>query len=530
MSYPYLIHHYLAAAADRTPDALAVVDRDRSTSYADLEERSNRLAHLLRGLGVGKGDRVGLYLDKSLEAVVGVYGTLKAGAAYVPIDPGSPTPRASYIVENCNIRVLLSGVEKSANWPHLAAADSPLEHVVVMNAQSVADAGSAPPGVTLHGSDAIDAATPATLQVDVIEQDTAYLLYTSGSTGAPKGVALSHLNCLGFVRWTVDMFDVRSEDRLSSVAPLHFDLSTFDLFGAAVAGASVTLMPSSAGVFPREVTRFIEDSAITVCYSVPSILIAITEYAGLGIGDLPGLRQILFAGEVFPTKYLTRLMQQLPHVGFANLFGPTETNVCTYYEVATPPRPEDGDIPIGKAIGNVETFVIDDSGQRAAPGTVGELFVRGPTVMQGYWGDPEKTASRLVPDPRDNQFPDPVYRTGDLVEELPDGNYRFLGRRDNQIKSRGYRIELGEIETALHNHPAVLECAVVAIPDDLVTNRLEAYVSTRGSTDAEELRRHCGDLVPKYMIPERINVRDSLPKTSTGKIDRQHLLSESLDA
>jgi amino acid adenylation domain-containing protein len=334
---------------------------------------------------------------------------------------------------------------------------------------------------------------------------------------------LTHQNCLSFVEWAVEEYGVIHDDRLSSHAPFHFDLSTFDLYAAVCAGATVYLVPKAVSMLPVEIKKFIDEKGITVWYSVPSILTMLVEMGGLEPGDLPGLKTLLFAGEVFPTKYLSRLMGKLGHVHFANLYGPTETNVCTAYSVADRP-PEDGPtISIGKAIADVETFVVDEQDRPVEPGEVGELLVRGPTVMAGYWGDPELTARKLIASPIERHLGDKVYRTGDLVEELNDGNYRFIGRRDNQIKSRGYRIELGDIEAALSAHPAVLEVAVIAVPDDMVTNRIVGYVAVSEEISAGNLQRFCGERVPAYMVPESITMLDALPKTSTGKIDRRSL-------
>lgn len=528
MSYRYLVHHYVQDSAARTPDKVAVVDGERSLTYRDLDERSNQVANLLRSLGVEKGDRVGLYLRKSLEAVVGIYGAMKAGAAYVPLDPSAPEHRIGYIAGNCGLRHILTGKEKRRAWSTVkqegAAA---LEHFIVMN---VDEGEWDVPRVAVHAAAAIDE-QPKTLLHDtfVTQQDLAYILYTSGSTGDPKGVMLSHLACRGFVDWAAEEYGVVADDVVSSHAPLHFDLSTFDLYAAARAGATLVLVPPKLSVFPVEVAKFIDTHQITVWYSVPSILTMMVEHANLQPGALPSIRNLLFAGEVFPTKYLSRLMKLMPHALFANLYGPTETNVCTAYTVPEPP-PEDGPtISIGKAIGNVDTFVIDDEGEVVAPGTVGELLVRGPTVMRGYWGDIERTRQRLVTDPRDPDFGDPVYRTGDLVEEMPDGNYRFLGRRDHQIKHRGYRIELGDIETAINAHPDVVECAVVAVPDEFVSNRIKAFVAVKAEIADSEMINHCAELIQKYMIPETFYFREHLPKTSRGKIDRQLLGREAIE-
>lgn len=520
----FLLHHLLEASAARTPDASAVVDRDRTISYAELDSRASALAAVLQSEGVRNGDRVGIYLDKSLEAIIAIYAILKAGACYVPLDPQSPVKRLSFICRNCVLRCLVSSSEKSTSWSAMLKEEAPLEVIVVI-------AGTRVSALETSGLSArvVDATTTPAVTKDrrypaTIDLDLAYILYTSGSTGDPKGVMLSHLNALAFVRWGLERFAVTAGDRLSSHAPLHFDLSIFDIFVSAAAGATLVLVPPAAGVLPAEVARFIDGNAITVWYSVPSILSLLTLRAGLRPGSLPSLRAVLFAGEVFPTKYLLQLMAFLPHAEFHNLYGPTETNVCTHYQVPAHLEDKVEPISIGSAIADVETFVLGEDGRRVEPGEVGELCVRGTTVMCGYWGDPEKTRRSLVPYPFGPPF-DPVYRTGDVVQENERGEYRFLGRRDAQIKSRGYRIELGDIEATVYAHPDVLECAVVAVPDAVVTNRIRAFVSVRPQLTRAELVRYCQDRLPKYMIPESFELRDGLPKTSTGKVDRQALMN-----
>lgn len=510
----FLLHHLLEESAARYPDRLAVNDDEKETTYGQLEATSNRLAHLLIANGVQRGDRVGLYLEKSLDAVVGIYGILKAGAAYVPLDARAPVARLGYIAANCGLEWLISSGRQAGQWAGLLNAGARLTDIVSMS-------GERPGGtnVKVHTTSELSTLPTSPPSVRLTDEDLAYILYTSGSTGQPKGVMLSHRNALEFVEWAIDEVSLTPEDRLSSHAPFHFDLSIFDLFGAAGAGASVSLMAAGASVFPVEVARFIDSRRISVWYSVPSILSLLNQHGNLGVGDLPSLRAVIFAGEVFPNKYLSRLMQLLPHASFHNWYGPTETNVCTAYRVVVPPDPLGADIPIGRPIANVETFVVDNDGGLASPGTEGELMVRGATVMRGYWGDEEKTQSRLVPHPLGGYGT--VYRTGDLVVEQPDGNYTFRGRRDHQIKSRGYRIELGEIETALNAHPEVLECVVVAVPDEVISNRIEAHVVVKGDLDSGTLSKWCAGLIPRYMLPERFHFSDALPKTSTGKIDRQ---------
>jgi amino acid adenylation domain-containing protein len=511
----------LRRAARGGGDRVAVSDAERSLTYAELDRQSDQLARLLQSLGVAPGDRVGLYLEKSVESVVGLYGAMKAGAAYVPLDPAAPVRRLAYIAGNCGIRVLLTGAEKADSWVQLLEAGAPLQSLVVMNAEAAQVEGRGA-DASIHGADAILRQDAAPLADPAISLDLAYILYTSGSTGDPKGVMLTHRNALTFVEWGVEAFGVTQDDRLSGHAPLHFDLSVFDLFAAAWAGASLTLVPAKLSVFPLEVARFMRDNRITVWYSVPSILSMLALRGGLSPGDLPDLRVVLFAGEVFPTPYLRRLMELLPGTRFANLYGPTETNVCTWYEVGALGEDDARSIPIGRAIADVEVFAVTEEGARARPGEVGELLVRGSTVMRGYWGDPERTARGLVPHPFQAEPKDPAYRTGDLAVQDEDGDWRYLGRRDGQIKSRGYRIELGEIEATLYAHAAVTECAAVAIPDDLVTNRIKVYVVSR-DTDERALANFCAERLPRYMVPELWEFREALPRTSTGKIDRRSL-------
>lgn len=525
----YLLHQLLERAASRYPDNKAVVYKGREATYRELEELSNGLARILCEGGVRRGDRVGIYLNKSVESIVAVFGILKAGAVYVPLDPLAPLKRLSYIVQNCGIRGLVATGEKL-----LALADALPERTTLETAVLADPDASGAPGVprglaVARWSQVRQRASSSSPGAALIEDDLAYVLYTSGSTGEPKGVMISHRASLTFVNWAHRCFGVTCADRVSNHAPLHFDLSVLDIFAAVKAGAAILPVPEELSAFPRDLADFIERERISIWYSVPSVLSRMVLHGDLKRHRFSKLRTVLFAGEVFPVKYLRELMERIPHAAFYNLYGPTETNVCTYYPVPplSPERVEP--IPIGKPCANTEVFVVGEQREPVSAGEAGELLVRGPSLMKGYWGMAEKTQLVLVPQPAHGAG-ERVYRTGDLVQQDPDGNYLFLGRRDSMIKSRGYRIELGEIESALYSHPSVQEVAAVPIPDELLGNIIKAVVVLREGCEAtsQHLKAFCSERIPKYMTPAEIEFRPSLPKTSTGKVDKT-LLRQELD-
>jgi amino acid adenylation domain-containing protein len=514
----YLLQQLVVESAHRDPDKPAVRARGRVLTYGELDRRSSQLARLLREHGIARGDRVGLFFPKAVESVVAMLGVLKAGAVYVPLDPHAPPRRIAGIAEDCELRGLITTGDRLRALPPPAA---PRACTILV--------GGAPegPGDVPWAALETYPATPPPERG--IETDLAYILYTSGSTGRPKGVMLTHRNALTFVDWCAATFRITPDDRLSNHAPLHFDLSVFDIYNALGAGATVSMIHEEIAVFPQRLAALIEEHGITVWYSVPSALVYLLLHADLGARDLGRLRLVLFAGEVFPMKYLRELADLLPRAELYNLYGPTETNVCTYHRVDRWRLAGQERLPIGRACANTDVFAVDEQGRLVAPGGTGELFVRGPAVTPGYWGDPDKTRRALVDNPLAPHVGERVYRTGDLVTSDEQGEYLFLGRRDNQVKCRGYRIELGEIEASLYAHPAVVEAAVIAVPDADVGNRLRAFVALRAGETATPtaLQAHCASRVPRYMVPEHIEVRDALPRTSTGKTDRTRLAVEA---
>ncbi len=520
----YLLQHLLLHSAVQHPKKDAVVCGDDKLTYRELDENTNKLAAVLRENGVKQGDRVGIYLNKSIASVVSIHGILKAGAVYVPLDPGAPPSRLAYIIENCGIQCLLTSTQKAPELTRAFAGGNPLQVVVLTDSPTELPELTA--AKTIPWSSVIERKEASPGETSTIETDLAYILYTSGSTGVPKGVMISHLNSLTFVNWAHDTFRVHSEDRLSNHAPLHFDLSIFDIFVAFKAGATLVLVPDGLSTFPIRLADWIDKNRISIWYSVPSILSMLVLRGKLERYRYPSLRALLFAGEVFPVKYLRQLMALIPDTDFYNLYGPTETNVITYYKVPKIPPEQIKPIPIGRACANMEVFALSENGQLVTePGQEGDLFARGSCVAKGYWGDAEKTDRCFVRNHTQPHFQDTMYKTGDLVSLDEEGNYTYVGRRDHMIKSRGYRIELGEIEAVLHSHPEVKEAAAVAIPDDMVGNRIKAFVvlDKTNAANSTDLQRFCSQRIPGYMVPELIEFRDSLPKTSTGKIDRPTL-------
>lgn len=520
-----LICQLLSESAKKYPDNTAVICKDDSMTYAELERESDHLASGLAVIGIERGDRVGIYMDRGIDSLAGVFGILKAGAAYVPVDPLSPPGRLSYILNKCQIRYMLTTNEKLANLERVFPENSPLKSILVMNGLGSREKkpGSAKLidwrecKVSLLGD------APRTSSLD---SDIAYILFTSGSTGFPKGVMLSHLNSLTFVDTAHDFFQISMHDRFSNVCPLHFDMSVFDIFVAFKAGAAVVVIPEITTAFPVKLAETIAKNKITVWNSVPSALSLLATYKNLDSHDLSSLRLIVFAGELFPLKYLRRLQEAVPGARFCNMYGQTEANSSTYYWVEKLAPDATAPLPIGRALPNFDVFALDEAGKPVTgPGQEGELYVRSSTVALGYWDEVEKTEKAFVKDPLRPDLKERVYKTGDLVHMDPDGNYVFLGRKDHMIKSRGYRIEIGEIETVLCNHPEVRNAVVIPIPDELIGNRISVIVvpSEAGRITREDILQYCAGQLPKYMIPEIVEFRDSLPTTSSGKVDRKKL-------
>jgi amino acid adenylation domain-containing protein len=513
----YLLHQFLARAAGRSGDANAVSDSTRTLSYSQLDRLASQVAGILGELGVRPGDRVAVQAPKSVETVACLYGIMRAGAAYVPVDPLAPDQRVAQVLGDCAPAAV---VTTAAGWPATGELLERQPAILVLDgsldgAARWADVEAQEP-VASHPSN---------------ESDLAYVLYTSGSTGRPKGVMISHRNALTFVDWCVSRFEPRTDDRFASHAPFHFDLSIHDLYVSAAADAEVDLLSSDDAYFPAAVDAFIRKRGITIWYSVPTALISLTRYlAGRGAENpYPDLRLVHFAGEPYPVKELRSLRRLVPHARLFNLYGPTETNVCTYYEVIGPDLEGLDTLPIGRACENMGVFAVTEDGRLADAGEEGELWVRGPGVTAGYLNLPNETAARVVRNPFQRDFPDRAYRTGDIVVPTAGGDYLFKGRRDHQVKIRGFRIELGDIEATITAHPHVSEAAVVVSESESEQSLHAFCIRGAGGVEEGELAAWCSARLPRYMVPEQFHIEAALPRTSTGKIDRT-AIRRSLEA
>jgi len=512
------LHSRFGESARRFPERVALEEESGAgIRYAELEALSDRVRDRLVRIGIGPGDRVALCLPKTIDGVAAIFGILKAGAAYVPLDPTGPASRAALILSDCGVAaVFVSAALEAALAAEAARLGAEPRWL------AVDEPGGGRGIAALLEREAQRDPAPAAPSHAPRPDEPAYILYTSGSTGRPKGVVLSHRNAESFLDWCSETFAPRESDRFSSHAPLHFDLSILDLYLPLRHGAAAVLIGEKTSKEPGALAALLERARISIWYSTPSILRLLTQYGRLRERDCRALRCVLFAGEVFPIAALRAAMEQLPGAAWFNLYGPTETNVCTWHPIpARIPAEEQRPFPIGRVCAQLEAQVVGADDRPVPPGAEGELLIRGPNVMQGYWQLPERSAQAFLGSDPGTRW----YRTGDLVVEEAGGVFRYRGRRDRMVKKRGYRVELGEIEACLHRHAQIFEAAVVAVPDASGELRVVAHVATAdgGRLSLIALKRFCSESLPLYMVPDAFAFHARLPKTSTDKLDYQAL-------
>ena len=505
--------NYLEASARRFPELPAVVDPDGSiVTYQELDEQAASLAGFLKARGVGRGDRVALLLPKSARTVAAIFGILKAGAAYVPVDCTAPAARVYSIFTDCRVRALFTDANGLGKL-EAAPAEAIPEYII-------AGSSAEPAGSAIAWDEALSFEPLPAGANPSAPADLAYILYTSGSTGVPKGVMLSQENATSFVDWCSSVFLPTEEDRFSSHAPFHFDLSILDIYISLKHGASLHIVSEELGKNPRELAEFIAQRQLTIWYSTPSILALLAQFGHLENLDCQSLRTVLFAGEVFPVRHLRHITQLWPHPKYFNLYGPTETNVCTFAGVPSViPEGRSEPYPIGPACAHCMPLVLDPDLQPVASGEEGLLYISGPSVFQGYWNRPKETAAAFIE--HDGRR---WYCTGDVVHEDPQQGFVYVGRRDRMVKRRGYRIELGDIEAALYRDKQLREVAVISSTAGGGDVKIIAYlVGGERKPSVIEMKMFCARNLQAYMNPDQFIFVNSLPRTSTNKVDYQAL-------
>lgn len=526
MNATQLLHQLILASAERAPAAPALTLAAETRSYEALAGEISRFAAGLRALGLDRSERIGIYLDKRFETVTAFFGSAAAGGVFVPVNPILKAEQVGYILQDCNVRVLVTSPERFAALRDTLAQCHDLRHVVLTG-----DPAELPslPGASVHRWGDLLAA-PAAAGHRVIDTDMAAILYTSGSTGRPKGVVLSHRNMVAGGKSVAQYLENHAEDTLLAALPLSFDAGFSQLSTAFHAGARVVLLNY---LMPRDVLKAVEKEKVTGLTAVPPLWIQLSQLDWPEqIGD--HLRYIANTGGRMPLETLTRLRAMLPRTKPYLMYGLTEAFRATYLPPAEADRRPDS---IGKAIPNAEVLVLREDGSECAPNEPGELVQRGALVAMGYWNDAEKTAERFKPLPAQApgrqaglMLPEIAVFSGDTVRRDEEGFLYFIGRRDEMMKTSGYRVSPTEVEEILYATRLVGECAAFGVPHDTLGQAIVVVVTPPpGATlDTNALLAECRARMPAYMVPARFEVREGpLPRNPNGKIDRKTLASES---
>jgi amino acid adenylation domain-containing protein len=489
---------YLENSAARSPERVAAVDPDGAFTYAQLNDYADRIAGFLLDQGVKPGDRVGVVLPKTIRTFALLFGIMKVRAAYVPVDWTGPVERAAQILTSCQVRV--------------AFVDSRLRTLGGTAETIIPFDDDAWDNILQHESLESDVGARNT-------DDLAYILYTSGSSGIPKGVMLTQQNATSYVDWCTEILAATEDDRFGNHAPFHFAMCILDLYVPIRQGGSVHLVPEGLGKNPKDLARFIASHRLTIWYSTPAILGLLAEFGELSRLDCSSLRWVLFAGEPFPIKRLRRIMELWPQANFCNLWGSTETNACTRSVI---PRPVPDDraepYPIGRAGSYCSAIVLDDEARPVSPGDEGLLYISGPSVFKGYWGRPIEGTFLI----RDGLK---WHNTGDVVKEREGEGFVYVGRRDRMVKRRGYRVELAEVERCLDRHPGIAEAAVIALPDTQSDVQIIAYLAAPMPRPSRvDVKTFTTQHLPAYMSPDIFVFIDALPRTRSNKVDYQTLI------
>lgn len=478
---------FLDNSALKFPNKIAFVEGQKSISYKDFNKITSAVASRILEFLIKK-EPILIILPKGIDALISMFGVAKSGNSYSIIDEKMPRERVEKIITKLRPKLIITSKELYFDY-----------------------------GIPAIFSD--DFATFSINQtalnaVNIIDTDLLYVLFTSGSTGEPKGVAITHKSVVDFVFWLKETFNISENEIFASQAPFIFDWSICDVYGAMSVGACLHILPNSLFAFPKKITKYIEKHKINIICWVPSVLSYFANTNALDTANLSSIKKVLFAGEIMPIKQLNMWRKALPHAIFANLFGPTElANICCYYLVNRI-LSEDEVIPIGNACKNIELLVFDENMRLITkPHVKGELYARGTCLSVGYYNDPEKTAEVFIQNPLQNAYEEKIYKTGDIVAYNEYGELICYGRSDSQIKLKGHRIELGEIEAALSSHNDISRCACVFKNDEIT-----AFYES--ASEIKNLQEFLSQKVQNYMVPQYFKHIEKFELNSNGKIDR----------
>lgn len=510
------LESFLEHSAARSPDKVALICGSRRLTYAEIDAACNRLAHGLIEQGVQRGDRVAVYLDNSVEAALSIFAILKAGAVFLMVNPTTKVEKVTYVLNNSRARALIAPARKLASLDDCWSQTPHLETVISIGPGQASGCNAAKQFVAfddLVTRHADHASPPAKRCIDI---DLAALVYTSGSTGNPKGVMLTHLNMVSAATSITTYLRNRSDDIILNVLPLSFDYGLYQLLMAFKFGGTLVLERSFT--YPHTVLDLAIREHVTGLPLVPTMA-AILLQMDLAKYDFSGLRYITNTAAALPTEHIRKLHALFPHVTLFSMYGLTE---CKRVSYLPPEQIEIRPDSVGRGMPNEEVYIVDEAGQRVGPHVVGELVVRGANVMKGYWELPEETAKKLKPGPIPNEM---VLHTGDLFRADDEGYLYFVGRKDDIIKSRGEKVSPKEVENVLCSHPAVAEAAVIGVADELLGHAIKAVLTLKQDVHAteQELKRYCTQHLEDFMVPQIIEIRESLPKTGNGKINKREL-------
>ena len=499
--------HFLLETVRAFPEKVCIADEYDQVSFIDFFTRAYALAKRL-----SKDKAINLpvlvHMPKSIDAIVSFAAILLSGNFYVPLDIKSPIARMEKIMRDigpCRVLARKDGLVQ------IRKMGIPEDKIVCLE-DNLSNAINI--GIDTMVEDCIERTK------DIIDTDPCYVMFTSGSTGNPKGVVISHRGVVDYIEWAMSFFHVDHSDVIGNQAPLHFDNSTLDVYLNWSTGATLNLIPDSLFMFPVKLIDYLKKNKVTFVFFVPSVLNSVAQMGVLSPGRLPDLKKVVFAGEVMPTKHLGYWQSMLPDKLYVNLYGPTEITVdCTYFVVDKIYGPEES-LPIGYPCNNSGVLILNDSNQLAASGEQGELCVRGSSLALGYWNDDEKTSQVFTQNPLQSHYFDRIYRTGDIVVRNEKGPILFIGRRDSQIKHMGFRIELGEVERAAESVHGISKCCVLY---NHASREITLFYESEVEIPRDFLVRELSARIPAYMMPRKFYHYEKMPLNPNGKIDRKTL-------